>query len=105
MSLRKTCIVSLLIVMCCSCGQPGAVTKREYFPSGNLKLFEVSMSGSEEPIHIITQRYENGNLELQEYSIGNSKIRLSFRQDSRMQSEERFTDNKLTFARYYSVNG
>jgi antitoxin component YwqK of YwqJK toxin-antitoxin module len=98
-----TLIIPALVL--CGCSNPGVLRHFDYYPTGEFQLAAIKMSSSSEPVTMRTERYQNGTLSIEEYSIGQDKARISFYSDGRLKAEERFVGDKVTFGRYYSEAG
>ena len=52
-----------------------------------------------------TERFQDGDLSVQELTLGTSRVCLTFYPDGRLKAEERHSGDRLTFGRYYSDAG
>ncbi len=62
-------------------------------------------SGPKERFAWRTERFQDGDLSVQEFTLGSSRVCLTFYPDGRLKAEERHSGDRLTFGRYFSDAG
>jgi len=103
--IKQWSFVVILLLILSACGTPAAVRHFEYYPTGEFRLAEMAMGGSRERIELRTERYQSGAISVEEFAVGSSRVRLTFYSDGQLKTEERFSDGRTTFGRYYSEGG
>ena len=53
----------------------------------------------------LTERFPDGALSVEQWTMGGDRVRLSFYPSAHLKSEERYSGENLTFARYYDESG
>jgi antitoxin component YwqK of YwqJK toxin-antitoxin module len=101
----KSILVVLVATVVCGCSSSDYVIRDcDLYATGKLKREAVYYS--EGKFEHLSEYFENGRLRLQQWSARRRPlVKLTFYENGRLKSEERFFNGELTYGVYYTENG